>query len=97
MPFKNKLKEYNKTAMKLINEFRETNKVVEAQRIFKPLPKTSIFKTGHHPALSINDEKEKDDNYDIAAFIASITEEALAKDIVTFILITMFDYLFRLY
>ena len=97
MPFKNKLKEYNKTAMKLINEFREKNKVVEAQRIFKPIPKTSIFKTGHHLPLSINDEKEKDDNYDIAAFIASITEEALAKDIVNLLLLISFDYLFRLH
>ena len=80
-------------AMKLINEFREKNKIVEPPKILKPPIKTSIFKTGYHVSLPINEEKEKDDNYDIAAFIASITEEAFAKEIVHSMLLIIPEFL----
>ena len=92
IPLKNKLKEYNKMVLKLINEYREKINIVPAQKNLKPPAKTSIFKTGHHISLPINEQKVRNDNYDIAAFIASITDEAFAKDIVHLILFLRFEF-----
>jgi hypothetical protein len=78
LAFKSKLKEFNKTAIKYINQNREVVEKVQdpaAAPIIRP-HKSLFQKTGVRVSSTSDEEK-----FDLAAFIASITEESILKDI----------------
>jgi hypothetical protein len=78
LAMKNRMKEFNKNAVKFINEYREQNlkAVPEVASYIKPLPQTRVNFIKNRSS-TITEEP----NFDLGCFIASVAEEAHNRDI----------------